>query len=294
MVMSQIFTITQDPGFTQGTKGNKYWAIRQHDRCTAGKNNCPAAAWDMKTILSYANSFEFKGDLYRQSGYAEQSWIAIMQGKTPWGTAANGPTSCELTRPATTSSFGSLSTDNIFPKLASQHWYINAAMAWFTDLKPTFANVKARGLINLWFRDKVTTSQHLVLDLAMICLKKSGTDWVKETFTVGGPYYGPPYQVTVSGTTKTAHYNVVITSNPNSGVWKSVGALDIDSYVNSAITYNWSGNNPGKGWVNHSSRSQWELWDAEMGVELDDNSYNSTGQIGKCRMATKNFQVLYE
>ncbi|MEW6605065.1 MAG: hypothetical protein AB1351_10335, partial [Thermoproteota archaeon] len=74
----------------------------------------------------------------------------------------------------------------------------------------------------------------------------------------------------MSGSTKIAHYYKVITTNPSAGSWRSVGALDIDSYVNGAITYDWDSNNPSANWTNHSNRSQWELWDAEMGVELDD------------------------
>lgn len=293
--------ITQDTFFEmQGdasNKANKYWAIRQYDKCTSGKDNSPAAAWDWKFIIDYAKSFEFKADLYRQSGYAEQSWIAIMQGKTPWGAASN-VSSCEVTRKATDNVFSTSPGWLYFPKPADKHWYLSAAMAWFTDLKPTFADVRARGLVNLWFRDTVSTNQYLVMDLAMINLKKgTGTDWVGESFTVGGSYYGPtqgvPYQVSTSGTTKIAHYNVVITSNPSSGSWVTAFNMDIDSYVTSAIGYDWAGNNPGKGWVNHSNRSQWELWTAELDVEIDDDSHNTTGQVGKCRMATKMFQVEY-
>jgi hypothetical protein len=291
MVLQQI---TQDAFFQQGTKANTYWAIRQYDKCTSGKDNCPAVAWDNKFIIDWNTAFELKGDLKRGTtsgtGYAEQSWDSIMQGKTPWGAAAN-VSSCEVVRPATTSTFSTSPGYLYFPKQADKHWYLTATMAWFTDLKPTTSTVRARGLIDLWFKHK-TLNQYLVMDLAMINLKKgTGTDWIGETFSVGSSYSSPA--VSNIGTTKVAHWNVVITSNPPSGSWKSTGtALDIDSYVTSAMSNNW--HSLDTGWTNDSNRANWELWDAELGVEIDDDSHNTAGQIGQCRMATKAFEVLYQ
>lgn len=130
------------------------------------------------------------------------------------------------------------------------------------------------------------------MDLAMINLKKgAGTDWIGETFSVGSTYSSP--HVSNIGATKVAHWAVVITSNPSSNSWQSIGtALDIDSYVASAMSTDW--HSLDTGWTNDSTRSNWELWDAELGVEIDDDGHNTAGQVGQCRIATKSFEVLYQ
>lgn len=290
MVRQQI---TPDVFFDQGTKGDQYWAIRKYDNCSSFLN-APLASWDNITFLGEPSSFVFIGHLKRPTtSYDRFSWIAAMEGRTPWGTDATA-TSCEIIRKAQTATYGNAAHPEWFPQLASKHWYMTAWMAWNNDFLPATSvpdgKIRTRGLVNLWFKHN-TRNQYLVMDLAMILLKNQAGFWVKDDVAVGNPY--SVFSVTSVGTALAAHWNKVKTANPNANSWAFTGtALDIDADVTSAMSYNWNALN--SSCVNDSNRANWKLWDVEIGIEFDLDPNTFTDSTERCKMASKGLEISYD
>lgn len=258
-------------GYT-GTLGQAFYCRNNDGTVKAG---CSGGLIDSRT-----NFVRHALKLNPSSSLAYQT---SLQGCDPWA-------QCDT-------SLGAAVHNTNFPRSpvapSGNSYYLFQQFAWFTnsfysESKPgsSTADVTANLLTNLWFKDKLsTTDTVVVIDFGWASLKNNNGVWQRQSIAPGNGWDIAWYE-NVNGQCR-YHKSIMLDNNSAANTWRDTGAINISSYIANVFStsYTLRGSNPNgtcsstiAGSSNYAAN--YDLVDIETGVEMYPNNGASSSKYG--------------